>query len=178
MIQKRNFANKIPLFITGSKKMNHALKIYSKENLNKEKYLSQALLLIGFFTLFITTKISIIPASILYVIAYAEFVNSILLTIYITYKKVRFIIKYPLECNHWPYVKTFTIGYTMANPLVKIIGGTVGGILVINYGIQDLRGVNMLEEIGRNYIDDDKTAIETAVIIKDQIKKGYKELDD
>ena len=177
-IQKRQFINKIPLFITGVKKMNVAVKIYSNENLKKEKYLSQALLLMGFFTLFITTKISIIPASLIYAIAYVEFINSILLTIYITYKKIKFIIKYPLDCNPWPYVKGFTVGSAMVHPLVKIVGGTVGGVLAMNYGIQDLRGVNMLEEIGRNYIDDDKSAMETVIIIKNKLKKGYKEFDD
>lgn len=50
-----------------------------------------------------------------------------------------------------------------------------GSILSINWFVENLRGVNILEEIGRNMIDDDKTIIVTSDLIIKKLKNGYKD---
>lgn len=120
----------------------------------------------GYFSLLIAPSFTIIiPKSIIYLIAIKEFLISLFFNMLIVYKKLKFIYSYPLECNPNEWVRGTLAGLAMAKPILKYTAAAGGSVMATNYFLQDFRGVNVIEEIGRNYIDGDKIGKETASIV-------------
>lgn len=174
---KRCYFTKPKLIKKGIIELNKALKIYEKENLQSKKILAVVFLIMGFFSLFIGPKIALFYPSFAYLIAFFEFLGSIYLNIYITYKRIKFIYSYPLDCNPKEAARALFSLLVASKPLFKYTAAVGGSALAFNYFIQDLRGVNIIQEIGENYIDNGKSASETASILKEKLYKGYKEKD-
>jgi hypothetical protein len=174
LIQKRNYVkslnhkskSKILQCIKGIMMLYHAVEAYTKEYLINYERASWLFLVMGFISLFITPNITIfLPVSLIYFISLCQFLLSFIINVFITYKKLKFIIEYNLDCNPKEAVKAIVSSLIVAKPVFKYTAVITGGALATNYFLQDLRGVNVVEEIGRNYIDDEKTIGETSKII-------------
>lgn len=158
--------------------LNKELNIYTKTYLTKYKDLSFIFGVAGYISLFLGPIISFLGIYI-YLIAVFEFLLGFFFLLYVTYKQLIFIYNYNLNCNPKLLVKS-TLGLVkVTGPFgITIFKATCymgGSLLSINWFVENLRGVNILEEIGRNMIDDDKTITVTSDIIIKKLKNGYKD---
>lgn len=183
LVQKRYYSkkvkskSKITQFKDGVILLNKAVNAYEEKYLADYVKSSWLFLLMGYFSFYVSASISIMPLSFIYLIAAIEFIISFALTVFVTYKKICFIRKYPLDCNPKGVV-TGAIGILLlAKPVFKYTAAFGGTIMATNYFLQDFRGVNVIAEVGQNYIDGDKSARETTTIVWDKLKKGYKDID-
>lgn len=112
-------------------------------------------------------------------IAFFDFFISFVLFYYVIYKKLQFIYKVDLNCNTKFFVKGVAYITQLFGPITSGIITTTGigfgGLLSANWFIENLRGVNVIEEIGRDYVDGDLSVVETKDKIIEKIKKGYKD---
>lgn len=175
--KNKNVDSKFTQYRKNLKILYCALKEYKRSDLRKHKNRSTMFLFLGLLSLFILPKISFIPSIFLYLFSIVEFSISLYYTVFVTIKEIKFIWNYPLDCNPEGPVRSTIIGYALTKPIFKYTAGFCGSIMGINYFLQDFRGVNVIEEIGRNYVDGGKTGKETASIVWNKLKDGYGEKD-
>jgi hypothetical protein len=174
---RRYYSTKITQIIKGVKELNDALNIYEKKELKTKNKLASSFLIMGFISLFLGPKIALFFPSLVYIVACCEFIISLGLNIYITVKRLQFIYNYPLNCNPNKFVKGIITSVAMGKPLFKYSAAIGGSLLATNLFIENVRGVNVMQEFGKNYIDSDKSMAETVSIIKNKLYKGFKDVD-
>ena len=171
--------NKFKHFKNSYKELNNELKFFTKSKLKHHKEASSIFGIAGFLSLFLGPKISVLGHCI-YLIATFEFFMAIMLLFYIVFEQLKFIYKYDLNCNSKTFVKIVLGLIKMVGPYASVVAKAscigFGWMLSVNWFVENTFSVNILKEVGINYIDGDKSISETSSIIVKKIKNGYKEL--
>ena len=158
--------------------LQEALNEFDKNNnLKFFERLSTVLFFAGFcsFSLCLLEISLIFTPFVLALISIIEYILGLFLVVYVTIRRLHFIYFFDLDCNPCFIVKFITGELIAGKALFKGFAYFCGGMVSTNYVVDEVTGVSIFREYGKNYVYGDQTFTEAT---KSVYSKLFKENND